>query len=208
MNNIVDTKQKILNISMDLFSKQGYSGTSIRQIAKKVGIRESGIYNHFKGKKSILEELFEIYGGYTISQFSQENLDLDKVQQNPYEFLTNDLLKCIVKVICNDRANQFSKLIIMEYLCGKDIQGTIEKKVIFEIKKILEVIFIGLENSGQIKNVDIDIMEEEFIAPLILIYFRRLAHLESKDSVETEVFIEKLVKSHIIFFWNSIVLDS
>ena len=34
----IDTKQKIINASVLLFSKQGYKATTMRQIAKKVKI--------------------------------------------------------------------------------------------------------------------------------------------------------------------------
>ena len=53
------TKQHILSVSLDLFSKNGFAGTSIRQIAKAVGIRESGIYNHFSSKGQIFREISE-----------------------------------------------------------------------------------------------------------------------------------------------------
>ena len=48
------TKQKILQVSTTLFSELGYKGTSVRKIAKNVGIRESAIYNHYKNKEEII----------------------------------------------------------------------------------------------------------------------------------------------------------
>lgn len=40
-----------------LFLKQGYSATSMRQIAERAGIALGGIYNHFAGKDEIFQEL-------------------------------------------------------------------------------------------------------------------------------------------------------
>lgn len=57
-----DTRQAILMAALDMFSSQGYSATSMRQIAREVGVRESALYVHFKGKAEILETLFEVYG--------------------------------------------------------------------------------------------------------------------------------------------------
>ena len=37
------TKDKILEVAIDLFSKQGYHGVSIRNITKEVGIKESSL---------------------------------------------------------------------------------------------------------------------------------------------------------------------
>ena len=40
-----------------MFSKQGYTAVSIRDICKQVGIKESSVYYHFKNKQSIFDEL-------------------------------------------------------------------------------------------------------------------------------------------------------
>lgn len=52
-----ETKERILNVSLSLFSEKGYSAVSIRDICKEVEIKESSIYYHFKNKHAIFEEL-------------------------------------------------------------------------------------------------------------------------------------------------------
>ena len=52
-----DTKQKILNVSLDLFSQKGFSSVSIRDICAQVNIKESSVYYHFKNKQAIFNEL-------------------------------------------------------------------------------------------------------------------------------------------------------
>jgi len=52
-----DTKQKILNVSLDLFSQKGFSAVSIRDICAQVMIKESTVYYHFKNKQAIFDEL-------------------------------------------------------------------------------------------------------------------------------------------------------
>ncbi len=49
------TRQTIEEAAYELFLEQGYSATSMRQIAEEAGLALGGIYNHFSGK----EELFE-----------------------------------------------------------------------------------------------------------------------------------------------------
>ena len=44
-----NTKEAILLEALDLFSERGFDGTSIRDIARAVGIRESALYKHFVG---------------------------------------------------------------------------------------------------------------------------------------------------------------
>ncbi len=47
------TRLAIEDAAMDLFLKQGYAATSMRQIADEVGLALGGIYNHFSSKEEI-----------------------------------------------------------------------------------------------------------------------------------------------------------
>lgn len=54
-----NTKQEILNVSLELFSVRGFEATSISQIANAVGIRKASLYSHFESKQAILDALVE-----------------------------------------------------------------------------------------------------------------------------------------------------
>ena len=54
------TSDKILDAAILLFSERGYEGTSIKQIAQAVGLTESAIYRHFKGKEDLLAEIIAL----------------------------------------------------------------------------------------------------------------------------------------------------
>ena len=49
------TAERIMDAAEDLFSRRGYEGTSLRQIAKQAQIQEPGLYNHFAGKLALYE---------------------------------------------------------------------------------------------------------------------------------------------------------
>ena len=51
------TREKILNVSLELFSQRGFSAVSIRDICKCVGIKESSVYYHFENKQNIFEAI-------------------------------------------------------------------------------------------------------------------------------------------------------
>jgi AcrR family transcriptional regulator len=52
-----DTREKILVEASRLFSRRGYFGTSTRDIARSVGIRQPSLFHHFATKIEIMEEL-------------------------------------------------------------------------------------------------------------------------------------------------------
>ena len=52
-----NTKQEILEASLDLFSVYGFEATSVSQIADAVGIRKASLYSHFENQQAILDAL-------------------------------------------------------------------------------------------------------------------------------------------------------
>lgn len=47
------TKPRILETAITLFSMKGYSGVSMRDIAREVGISPPALYNHFDNKDAL-----------------------------------------------------------------------------------------------------------------------------------------------------------
>ena len=54
------TRQAILDAALDLFGDRGFFGTSLRDVAERVGIRDSAIYNYFPSKESLFEALIAL----------------------------------------------------------------------------------------------------------------------------------------------------
>lgn len=50
---VENTKLRALDEAVSLFSKKGYSGVSMRDIAKAVGISPAALYNHFENKEAL-----------------------------------------------------------------------------------------------------------------------------------------------------------
>jgi AcrR family transcriptional regulator len=51
------TRERILDVALDLFTDQGFDGTSMREIAERLGISKPAIYYHFASKEEILMAL-------------------------------------------------------------------------------------------------------------------------------------------------------
>lgn len=49
----MNTKQKIFQAAMTLFSQRGFESVSVRDISSTVGVRESALYRHYKNKLDI-----------------------------------------------------------------------------------------------------------------------------------------------------------
>lgn len=50
---------EILRAALDLFSIAGFHGTTVRQIARAVGVNEATLYHYFSSKDAILDAVFQ-----------------------------------------------------------------------------------------------------------------------------------------------------
>jgi AcrR family transcriptional regulator len=54
-----DTKERIIDVALELFAQSGYLGTSMSDIAKQLGITKGSLYKHYTGKQEILDSIVE-----------------------------------------------------------------------------------------------------------------------------------------------------
>lgn len=84
-----NTKQAILEASLELFSVQGFESTSISQIASAVGIRKASLYSHFENKQAILDTLVKVvleqYATHSVFAKTDWEKDTDNLPMNPDE---------------------------------------------------------------------------------------------------------------------------
>ena len=52
-----DMRDQILQVALELFTKQGYDGTSLREIAERLEVSKAALYYHFTSKEEILRAL-------------------------------------------------------------------------------------------------------------------------------------------------------
>ena len=58
-----DTRDRVLQVAQALFAERGYRGTSLRDIAKRIGIKAPSLLHHFPSKQqlylAVLDKMFE-----------------------------------------------------------------------------------------------------------------------------------------------------
>jgi AcrR family transcriptional regulator len=75
------TRQRILDTALDLFTKQGFDGTSLREIAEKLGVTKAALYYHFASKDDILMALhmrLHEFGKDALSEIAEEPITLER----------------------------------------------------------------------------------------------------------------------------------
>jgi AcrR family transcriptional regulator len=54
-----DTRERIKDVALELFTEQGYEQTSLREIAERLGVTKAALYYHFKSKEEIVHAFVE-----------------------------------------------------------------------------------------------------------------------------------------------------
>jgi len=80
------TKQKIMDVALELFANEGYFQTPISAIAKKAGISKGLMYNYFESKDELLKAIV-FHGMDTLIQFFDQNHDGVLTQEELLQFI-------------------------------------------------------------------------------------------------------------------------
>jgi len=193
-----DTKKKILSSALDFFSQNGYSGASIRQIARSVGVRESAIYNHFKSKEEIFQTILSSFKRKTISKEILSDDLLDEVS-DPENFLKKFSLR-LIDHWNKPEEKKFIRVLLMEQftLVGNEELSTTE--YLSELRNICRLIFGEMVKTKIIKPYDPSFLSDEFTSLLFLIRTERL----SSDNTVNINSVYKQAYAHVEFFWDAI----
>lgn len=73
-NGASDTRENLLKLAARTFGMQGYSATTMRNIAEQAGIEAASIYYHFPSKEDLVDEVME-QGADRILHHLNEQLD-------------------------------------------------------------------------------------------------------------------------------------
>ncbi len=168
-----NTKEKILEEALKLFAQSGYMGTSMNDIASKLGVTKAALYKHYRSKQEILDSIIE----------KMNELDMERVKQ--YEMPEGEMSKVIAeyKETAFDKIKQFTKVQFLhwteeEFPCCFRKMLTLEQYREPQMAQLyqnylasgpltyIEVLFSGmLEDAERARQMALD-----FYGPIFLLY--------------------------------------
>lgn len=190
-----NTKELILKAALMQIQEAGYNGTSIRDIAKKVGVRESAIYNHFKSKSEIFEEIINKLKPDSVAKKLLTDALLEKLN-NPELFLKEFAFK-IFTFWQSGNEQSFIKIILIEQSrTVKEIDLSL-KSYVAEYIDLIKLIFTEMIKHNFIKKEDPELLAISFFSPL---FFYRITNNNELLSRKAKKFLD----NHVAFFWSSV----
>ncbi|WP_312499709.1 TetR/AcrR family transcriptional regulator [Enterococcus sp.] len=110
--------EQILQVAESFFMQQGYHGTSTRQIADALGIKQPNIYYHFKGKEAIYFEVM-----VTLSE--EVSVNLWRISKDPDLTLAEKIYDMFAFLKRRHPVNF--------YMMMNDIQHSVSKETSFKL---------------------------------------------------------------------------
>lgn len=193
------TKKSILSAAMELFSQEGYKGTSVRKIAGKVGIRESALYNHFANKEEIFQSVAStIFSSPFVSEENEQNL-LEKAKSG--KMFLNRFITDYKLVTFDKKKERLFRLLMIELLKNEGLRKNFMHEYHEKNVKLLSQAFFMMMQEGLVRSGDPMLMANEFLAPLF--YLRLQVTLLRIDGESTNALATQFEK-HVEFFWESV----
>ena len=168
------TRKNIIDAAHLLFVKQGYHGTSMRQIAEKAQIALGGIYNHFGNKEEIFREVFFGYHPYRDVLPS-----LEKMEGNTIEDLIRDAAYKMVDAL-NARPD-FLNLMFIEYVEFKNVHT--KELVDIVVPSSVNVIRRLEGTEGKLRDIPLPVFIRAFIGFFLSYYLTEVMMHEWSDEL-------------------------
>jgi AcrR family transcriptional regulator len=195
----LSTRERILAEALNLFAQSGYGGASIRELARRVGLRESSLYNHFPSKAAILEAIVTEHGPAS----SASRLEAPRYRQlarQPEQFCRQFALD-LVEQWSDPREHQFQKVITAERNRVPGIRAKFADQFYSREQSLMTDYFRGFALAGLISTPDPRETARLFAAGLIYI---RLEHYVMGAEPSPRAKVTEAIDRYLAFFLSLI----
>ena len=194
----MDTKSKILDEALTLFSEKGFANVFVNEIAERVGIKAPSLYKHYKSKQAIFDAIIDEMN-HRFEQQAQaltidgtdpaadaevyKNMDEDHLVK-----LGTDLFKYYLH---DSYTRRFRKMLTIEQFQDKDLARVYSKQY-FDMPLSYQGMLLGLlVSQGLLVTENVPIMTLHFYAPIYML----LTVCDREPEREQEAL--KLMEEHI-----------
>ncbi len=162
-----NTKERLAEAALELFSQKGYDGTSVEEIAQAVGIKGPSVYDHFKNKEAILQTIIA-----RADEEYEKNLENGKERTCDIkngEDLKQYAMHAIAFTINNDVARKMRKLTAIEQFRISALAERATRQNITSFKNFYTGVFAKLMAEGIMVKGNPEVFALEFVAPISLL---------------------------------------
>ena len=169
-----DTKQRILDKALELFSAQGYDAVSMGEIAEAVGMKAPSLYNHFPSKQAIFDAIVASTTAQYDADTDRLSVHVHNAQRDVPVFteITEDALfekvrQIFVYSLHDETIGRFRRMMTIEQFRSPELAALYSKRYVQRLVTYHAGIFRALIASGEITPEDPDALAMMYVAPVL-----------------------------------------
>ena len=180
-----DTKERILEAALEMFSQNGYAGTNIRELSASLGLVKSGVYKHYESKEAIWNALLDEMIAYYAEHFgSSEHLP---PVPDSLEGLVTMTMQMVNFTVHDESIIMTRKVLTLEQFRDGRARELATKHFLTGLTEIFTHIFAGMMDKGSIRRDDPAMLAFAYTTPI-----SALIHLCDREPEKTEAVLAKV----------------
>ena len=180
-----DTKERILEAALELFSQNGYAGTNIRELSAALGLVKSGVYKHYESKEAIWNALLDQMIAYYGERFgSPERLP---PVPDSLEGLVTMTMQMVNLIVHDEKIVKTRKVLTLEQFRDVRARELATKHFLTGLTEMFTQIFTGMMEKGLLRKDDPEMLAFAYTAPI-----SALIHLCDREPEKTEDAIKQV----------------
>ena len=204
-----DTKRRILEKALELFSTRGYDSVSVGEIAQAVGIKAPSLYNHFPGKRAIFDAIVEA----TAAQYERDTDRIDIHVQNAErdipvfaEITADGLFEKVRQIfdysLHNETIRRFRRMMTIEQFRSPELSRLYTERYITRVVRYHAGLFESLIAAGEIRHENPQTLALLYVSPVIT-----LLGICDREPEQEAACLEKL-RAHVDLFFRTFNLSA
>ena len=174
-----NTKERILEAALEMFSQNGYAGTNIRELSASLGLVKSGVYKHYESKEAIWNALLDQIIAYYGERFgSPEHLP---PVPDSLEELTRLTMQMVNITVHDEKIIMTRKVLTLEQFRDIRVRELATKHFLTGLTEMFTHVFSGMMDKGLIRKDDPGMLAFAYTAPI-----SALIHLCDREPGKTE----------------------
>lgn len=174
-----DTKERILDAALEMFSQNGYAGTNIRELSASLGLVKSGVYKHYESKEAIWNALLDEMIAYYGEHFGSAE-HLPPVPDSLDE-LVEMTMRMVNLTVHDERIVMTRKVLTLEQFRDVRARELATKHFLTGLTDMFTQIFTGMMEKGLLRQDDPAMLALAYTAPI-----SALIHLCDREPERTE----------------------
>lgn len=198
-----DTRQKILEKALELFSARGYTSVSVGEIAKAVGIKAPSLYNHFPSKQAIFDAIVESTAAQYQADTDKINIHVQNAAQDiptftaiTREALFEKLQQVFLYSLRDESISRFRRMMTIEQFHSPTLAALYSQRYVERILEYHAGIFRALLAAGEITQGDPDSLAMMYVAPVLTL----IGVCDRQPEREAECL--KKLQQHVYLFFD------